>query len=183
MSTLIHARISPSIRKGELRTPTHHPHLSEAYNLDDDLDVSFFGFRRSLPTHSPAPALRTTLYDHHHHHRHDQHVPLRSYTIWISISTCTSFHVYVVPLFPRRPAKASFAGHCISYGNHKSRIIRIYSKEMQDYVHSRLTRVMFDEKKTQRCGSALGICLVASPCLWPRPHPARSCSRPPFIPS
>jgi hypothetical protein len=119
MSTLIHARISPSIRKGELRTPTHHPHLSEAYNLDDDLDVSFFGVRRSRSTHSPHP-----LYAR----------PCTTITITIDMTpclasllhdidsrfpTCTSFHVNVVPSFPRRPAKASFAGQCGSYGNHK----------------------------------------------------------------
>ncbi|KAG7562019.1 hypothetical protein FFLO_02574 [Filobasidium floriforme] len=117
-STLINARSSPSIQSGELCLSTHHPSLSEAYNLDDDLDGAFFGVRRSLSTHSPAPALRTTLYDHHHHHRHDHHVSFRGYTTWISILTCTSFLVNVVPSFPPHPAKASSAGVCIHYGNH-----------------------------------------------------------------
>jgi hypothetical protein len=124
--------------KGKLRPSTTTPTFPKHIVGTTSLDVSFFGDRRPLSTYSPAQALPTTLYDHHHHHRHDHHVPHRCYT---TVPTCTSFHVCVVPSFPCQLAKASFIGHCISYGNHKSRIIRIYSKEMQDFVHSRSPRV------------------------------------------
>jgi hypothetical protein len=120
--------VNPSQRKissfhPKRRTPPFGPPSSsfEAYNLDDDLDVSFFGVRRSLSTHSPHP-----LYAR----------PCTTFPITIDMTTMSRFVVarhrypnsdlyifpckrYDVPSFPRRPAKASFAGQCGSYGNHK----------------------------------------------------------------
>jgi hypothetical protein len=146
--------------KRRIPPSNHHPNLSEAYNLDDDLDGAFFGFRRSVSKIRPHP-----LYAR----------PCTIITITTDMTTMFRIvvtrqfrpvHLSMYTLYPlsrASPPRRPIIGHCISYGNHKSRIIRIYSKEMQDCVHSRLTRVIFDEEKIQRSGSAIGICLVASP--------------------